>query len=63
MRLKELRLSQGLTIAKLSELSGVSKWCIREIEKKDDCRASKAFRLAEALGVTIDEFCKDQIVA
>ena len=58
MRLKELRIEKGLSVPKLSELSGLSRRTIQDIEKRDDCMVSNATRLANALGVSLDELCR-----
>lgn len=60
MRLKELRKQQGLSVPKLVELSGVPRRTIQEIENRNDCRVSTAIQLADALGVTLDELCRDE---
>lgn len=59
MRLKEIRSSKGLSVPRLAELSGVPRRTIQDIEKKDNCNVKTAIILANALGVTMDEFCKD----
>lgn len=59
MRLKEIRKQRGLSVPKLVELSGVPRRTIQEIENRDDCRVSTAIQLADALGVTLDELCRD----
>ena len=58
MRLKELRTEKGLSVPKLSELSGLSRRTIQDIEKRNDCMVSNATRLANALGVSLDELCR-----
>lgn len=58
MRLKELRIEKGLSVPKLSELSGLSRRTIQDIEKRNDCMVSNATRLANALGVSLDELCR-----
>lgn len=60
MRLKEIRTKRGLSVPKLVELSGVPRRTIQEIENRDDCRVSTAIQLADALGVTLDELCRDE---
>nr|WP_276949781.1 helix-turn-helix transcriptional regulator [Enterocloster lavalensis] len=62
MRLKEIRTTRGLSVPKLVELSGVPRRTIQEIENRDDCRVSTAIQLADALGVTLDELCRDEAV-
>ena len=59
MKLKEIRLSQGLSVPQLVELSGVPRRTIQDTEKKDNCNVKTAIKLADALGVTLDELCRD----
>lgn len=59
MKLKELRKSQGLTLKALSELSHVPQRTIEDLERRNDGRASTLIKLADALGVTLDELCRD----
>lgn len=58
MNLRKIRLEQNLSVPKLVELSGVPRRTIQDIEKKDECKVSTAIRLADALGVTLDELCR-----
>jgi transcriptional regulator with XRE-family HTH domain len=58
MRLKEIRTAQGLSVPKLVELSGVPRRTIQNIERNDDCTVSNALKLADALGVSLDELCR-----
>lgn len=60
MNLRKIRLERGLSVPKLAELSGVSRRTIQEIENRDDCRVSTAIQLADALGVTLDELCREE---
>ncbi|QXN67729.1 hypothetical protein [Mycolicibacterium phage J1] len=57
MRLREIRLSKGLSVPKLVELSDVPRRTIQDIEKRGDCLVSTAIKLAKALDVTLDELC------
>lgn len=59
MNLKEIRLERGLSVPQLVELSGVSRRTIQEVEKRDTCSVNTAIKLADALGVTLDELCRD----
>lgn len=59
MRLKEIRKSKGLSVPELVELSGVSRRTIQEVENRDDCRVSTAIKLADALGVSLDDLCRN----
>ena len=58
MRLKELRISKGLSVPKLVELSGVPRRTIQDIESRGDCLVSTALKLSEALGVSLSELCE-----
>lgn len=59
MQVRKIRLSQGLSVPKLCELSGLSRRTIQEVEKRDECTVSTAKKLAKALNVTLDELCAD----
>lgn len=60
MRLKEIRTARGLSVPKLVELSGVPRRTIQDLEARGDGRISTAIKLADALGVTLDELCRDE---
>ena len=60
MRLKEIRTEKGLSVPKLVELSGVPRRTIQDLETRGDGRISTAIKLANALGVTLDELCRDE---
>ena len=57
MNLRSIRLAQGLSIPKLSALSGVPVRTIEDIEKKDETKVSTAIKLAKALNVSLDTLC------
>lgn len=59
MNLKAIRNSQSLSVRALSELSGVPIRTIEDIERFNRCKVDTAIRLADALGVTLDELCRD----
>lgn len=59
MRLKEIRKAQKLSVPALAELSGVPRRTIQELEIRDDGRVSTMIKLADALGVSLDELCRD----
>lgn len=60
MKLKQIRNNRGLSLRALSELSGVPQRTIEDLERRDDGRASTLIKLADALGVTLDELCRDE---
>ena len=59
MKLKEIRTKKGLTVPQLVDLSGVPRRTIQDIEKSGNCKVDTAIKLADALGVTLDELCRD----
>ena len=58
MNLKPIRNKAGLSVPALSRLSGVPVRTIEEIERRDQCRVETAIKLADALGVSLDELCR-----
>ncbi len=60
MRLKQIRNSKGLSVRALSEISDVPQRTIEDLERRDDGRMSTMIKLADALGVTLDELCRDE---
>lgn len=59
MKLKEIRLSKKISVPQLVELSDVPRRTIQDIEKNNNCKVDTAIKLADALGVTLDELCRD----
>ena len=62
MNLKKIRTERNLSVPQLAELSGVPRRTIQDLEKRDDGRISTAIKLADALGVTLNQLCKDETV-
>lgn len=60
MNLKELRLEKGLTVQQLADKAGLPKRTVEDILRRGDCVVSNAIKLADALGVTLDELCRDR---
>lgn len=56
LRLKELRNKSGLSVRALSELCGLSRRTIEDIEARGDCRISTAYTICKGLGCSLDEF-------
>lgn len=61
IHVKEIRRKSGLTVAELSEKSGVPADVIEDIESKEWGRVEDAFKLAKALDVEISEICEQEI--
>ena len=59
MKLKEIRQSQKISVVKLSEMTGLHRRTIEDIEKRNQCTVANAKKLAKALNVTLDELCAD----
>ena len=59
MKLKEIRAEKGITIIQLHEMTGIPKRTIEDIQRRGDCLVSNAIKIADALGVTLDELCRD----
>ncbi len=59
LKIKDIRLEKGLSVPKLSELSGVSRRTIQDLEKRGDCMLSTAAKLAAAMNVTLSDVWKD----
>lgn len=58
--LKKIRLEKGLSVPKLSELTGVHRRTIQDIEKRGDCMLSTAYKLSKALDVTLNDLYSDE---
>lgn len=60
MNLKKIRNNQGLSMRALSELADVPQRTIEDIERFNRCKVDTAIKLADALGITLDELCRDE---
>lgn len=60
MNLKQIRTEKGMTIPALVEATGIPKRTIEDIQRRGDCLVSNAIKLANALGVTLDELCREK---
>lgn len=60
MNLKNIRLSKNLSVPALSRLADVPIRTIEDLERRGDGRVSTLIKLADALGVTLDELCRGQ---
>jgi DNA-binding XRE family transcriptional regulator len=58
-RLREWRLSRGLTQKELSEQAKVSEYTIIRVEKGEKMRPGTARKLAETLGMSVYDLVKD----
>lgn len=60
MNIKEIRVEKGLTVQQLADAAGLPKRTVEDILRREDCLVSNAIKLADALGVTLDELCRDK---
>ena len=59
MNIKNIRTAKGMTVQQLADAAGISKRTLEDILRRGDCLVSNAVKLADALGVTLDELCRD----
>ncbi len=55
LKLKQIRLERGISVPKMSEMTGIHRRTIEDLEKRGDCMLSTAYKLAHALGVTLND--------
>lgn len=53
--IKQYRVKAGISVPKMSELTGIPRRTIQDLEKRGDCLVSNALKIAQVLGVTLDE--------
>jgi len=63
MQLRKIRLERSLSVPALFRLSGVPIRTIEELERRGDGRVSTLKKLADALGITLDELCREDAVS
>lgn len=54
--IKEHRQKAGISVPKMSELTGLPRRTIQDLEKRGDCLVSNALKIAEVLGLKLDDF-------
>ena len=58
MNVARYRKERGMTVQQLADAAGLPKRTVEEIIRRDACTVDNAIRLADALGVTLDELCR-----
>lgn len=53
--IKHYRVKAGISVPKMSELTGISRRTIQDLEKRGDCLVSNALKIAQVLGVSLDD--------
>jgi transcriptional regulator with XRE-family HTH domain len=59
MNLRKIRTDKEMSVPELSRMSGVPVRTIEDLERRGDGRASTLLKLSDALGVTLDELCRE----
>lgn len=59
MKLRYIRKEKGLSVAALSQISGVPVRTIEDLERRNDGRVSTMIKLSDALKVSLDVLCRD----
>lgn len=54
--IKLYRQRAGISVPKMSELTGISRRTIEDLEKRGDCLVSNALKIADVLGIKLDDF-------
>jgi len=57
MNLKQIRIEKGMTVQQLADAAGLPKRTVEDIIRRGDCLVSNAIKLADALGVSLEELC------
>ena len=58
MNLKKIREQKNISQKELAKLAGMHYRTVQEIELRDNTRIQTAIKLADALGVSLDELCR-----
>lgn len=56
MYIKHYRLKAGISVPKMSEATGIPIRTIEDLEKRGDCLVSNAKKIADVLGLKVDDF-------
>lgn len=59
MNVQKIRKEKELTVQQLADMADMKKRTLEDILRRGDCLVSNAIKLADALGVTLDELCRD----
>ena len=60
MNVQKIRKEKNFTVQQLADLAQLPKRTVEEIIRRDKCTVDNAIKLADALGVTLDELCRTQ---
>lgn len=59
MNIQHYRKECGMTIQQLADAAELPKRTVEEAIRRDTCSVKTAIKIADALGVTLDELCRD----
>jgi transcriptional regulator with XRE-family HTH domain len=59
MNIQKYRKEKGMTVQQLADAAGIPKRTVEDAMRRDTCSVKTAIKLADALGVTLDELCRD----
>ena len=59
MNVQKYRKERGMTVQQLADAAGLPKRTVEETIRRDTCSVNTAIKLADALGITLDELCRD----
>lgn len=59
MNIQHYRKERGMTVQQLADAAGIPKRTVEDAMRRDTCSVKTAIKLADALGVTLDELCRD----
>lgn len=60
MNIQKLRNTRGLTMQQLADMADLPKRTVEQAIHRDTCSVKTALKLADALGVSLDELCRDK---
>lgn len=55
LTMKAQRAFKRISIPQLSEITGIHRRTLQDIEKRGDCMMSNAYKIAKALDISLDE--------
>ncbi len=55
LHIKEHRVNAGISVPQMSKLTGIPIRTIEELEKRGDCAVSRAKKIADTLGITLND--------
>ena len=59
MNIQHYRKERGMTVQQLADAAELPKRTVEEAIRRDTCSVKTAIKIADALGVTLDELCRD----